>query len=80
MSNDRARIIYALLVIAGLSAAMFLPILTVFCAIILFLFFVARHDNESGSYLILATLGVIVLITMLLLVAGLSVIHRMMSG
>jgi hypothetical protein len=72
------------IVLATLSAS--LPLLWVLplagiCGLVLTLFLiVARFDNDAGAFVPLAVLGVIVLLVIALLLAGLAYVHALMAS
>lgn len=67
-----------LLVSVGLFRIM--PLLGIGGLMLAFLVLVARFDNQSGTFLSLAALFVLVLLVMALLLGALAYVHAMMSG
>lgn len=56
------------------------PLAATGATIILMLWIVARHDNQSGSCLVLAVLAIIVLLILALLIAAFAYVHVAASG
>jgi formate-dependent nitrite reductase membrane component NrfD len=56
------------------------PLAATIATIILILWIVARHDNQSGSCLVLAVLTIIVLLILALLIAAFAYVHVAASG
>ncbi|OAH38603.1 hypothetical protein AX777_23465 [Sphingobium yanoikuyae] len=56
------------------------PLAATIATIILILWIVARHDNQSGSCLVLAVLTIIVLLILALLIAAFAYVHLAASG
>ena len=65
-----------------IAAASFgaVPLLSIALLMVVCLFLVAAHDNDSGIYLMLSTLGIIVIVVNALLIFGLAYIHKVFSG
>lgn len=66
--------------ILSVIAMPFVPLFGIAGLVVAFFMLVARMDNESGTFLPVAVLFVIVLFVMVLLIAGLATIHALMSG
>lgn len=78
--SKASRLVPAALLCGSLAFLALVPALGVAGLLLTFLVLVARFDDGSGTYLPLAVLGVIVLAVMAFLIAGLALVHALMSG
>lgn len=66
-------------VVAAASYSLF-PLFSIALLMVALLIFIAANDNVSGIYLMLSTLGIIVIVVNALLIFGLAYIHKAISG